>query len=117
MTAGTDQRARSWAMGCHLAALSAFLGIPFGQILGPLIIWLMKRADYPFIDEQGKAAVNFQISLTIYGFCAGLLVFLVIGIPILIGLVVFDVVMIIKAAVCANKGEPVHYPLSLRLIK
>jgi uncharacterized Tic20 family protein len=62
----TDKDARNWAIVCHLSAFLVFLRIPFGNILGPLTIWLIKRNDYAFVNDQGKAALNFQISMTLY---------------------------------------------------
>jgi uncharacterized Tic20 family protein len=49
-----------WAMFCHIAAFAFFI-FPFGNILGPLVIWLIKKETYPFVDEQGKESLNFQI--------------------------------------------------------
>ena len=54
-------------MLCHLSAFAGFTGIPFGTILGLLVIWLLKREESPFIDTHGKEALNFQISVIIYG--------------------------------------------------
>jgi len=62
-----SQLSRNWAMGCHLAVLAVYMGIPFGNILGPLIIWLVKKDEFPLVDEQGKESLNFQISMLIYG--------------------------------------------------
>ncbi len=112
-----EKDARTWGMFCHLAALAAFVGIPFGNILGPLVIWLIKKNDYPFVDQQGKSALNFQISMAIYAIIPFLLVFVVIGIPLLIALGVADLIMVILAAVKANNGESYKYPLSIKFIK
>ena len=112
-----EKQARAWAMGCHLAALVMFVGIPFGNILGPLVIWLIKKNEHGLIDEQGKEALNFQISMAIYGIVAFILVFLVIGWFLLVALAVADVVLIVMAAVKVNNGESFQYPLTLRFIK
>ena len=109
-----------WAMLAHVSAFAYyFSGI--GHIIGPLIIWLAKRDSHPFIDDQAKEALNFQISVTIYAIGAVLLCFTVIlaiiGIPVLIGLHVFQIVCIIIAAIKANDGVAFRYPLTLRLIK
>ena len=61
-----DKNACLWATFSHLASFAGILGIPFGSILGPLVIWLIKRAEIPFVDQCGKEAVNFQISIGIY---------------------------------------------------
>lgn len=78
-----NQQARTWGMWCHLASLLwvplsllSFIGIPplpFANILGPLVVWLWKKKEHPFIDEQGKESLNFQISFTIYGIVLGII--------------------------------------------
>ena len=106
---------RMWATFCHLAGLGLFI-FPFGNIIGPLIIWLLKRDTSPFVDTHGKEAVNFQISATIYLFVAAVLIFLLIGFLLLIGLVVLWLVCVIVATINANEGKKFRYPLNLRLI-
>ncbi len=103
-------------MFCHLAALAGYI-IPFGNIIGPLIVWSIKKEQYPFVDEHGKAAVNFQISMTIYILVAVLLIILVIGIFILVALGLLTLILVIIASVKANNGEPYEYPLSIRFIR
>lgn len=111
-----DADARMWATLCHLSAFSMYLtGVGF--IIGPLIVWLIKKDAHPFIDDQGKESLNFEISVLIYYVVSGLAVFCVIGIPMLIILHIFHLVCIIIAAVKANGGELYRYPLTLRLIK
>jgi len=112
-----DKDTRMWAMLCHLSALCGFIGIPFGNVWGPLIIWLIKREESPYIDAHGKEALNFQISVSIYGVVAGILIIVLIGLPILLALMVADVVFIIKAAVKANDGQSYRYPLTIRFLK
>jgi uncharacterized Tic20 family protein len=106
-----------WGMFCHLAALVGFIGVPLGSVLGPLVVWLIKREESPFVNEQGREAVNFQLSMLIYFVVAGLLCFILIGIPLIIGLVIFDLVMVILAGLRANNGETYRYPLTIRFIK
>jgi uncharacterized protein len=118
---------RAWNVVCHLSALIALVGIPFGHILGPLIIWLVRKGDSPSTDAHGKEALNFQISVTIYGLVAvavtvGLMLVLIgfLLLPLLIvGLIVVplvDMVFVILAAVKASNGELYRYPFTLRLI-
>ncbi|MFV1964993.1 MAG: DUF4870 domain-containing protein, partial [Pirellulaceae bacterium] len=57
---------RQWAMFAHLAALSGYIGIPFGNIIGPLIVWMIKKDESSFVDDQGKESLNFQISMLIW---------------------------------------------------
>ena len=84
-----------------------------GHIVGPLVVWLLKKDDHPFIDDQGSEAVNFQISIVIYSV---LLAITCIGIPLALLLWPIDVVFVIIAAVKASKGEAYRYPLTIRLI-
>ena len=111
-----NQAERTMGMLCHLLALAGLV-FPFGNIIGPLVIWLMKKDQMPFVDDQGKESLNFEISVSIYGLVAGALSFVVIGIPLLIAVGVFAVVEIILASVKANQGIPFHYPLTIRFIK
>lgn len=105
-----------WGMLCHASALVGFI-IPLGNVIGPLIIWLMKKAEYPLVDDQGKEALNFQISMTIYYLVAALLIIVVIGIALLVMLGVFSLIMTIIAMIKANSGERYRYPMTIRLVK
>jgi uncharacterized Tic20 family protein len=88
----------------------------FGHILGPLIVWLVKRADSPEIDQHGKEALNFQISMLIYNIVAGILCLILIGFVLLAILHVLNVVFVIIAALRASEGQLYRYPLTIRLI-
>ena len=115
---GPDKDAKLWATFCHLSAFAGLLGVPFGSILGPLVIWLIKKDEMPFVDENGKNAMNFQMSILIYMFaatpllCLGPLVFLA-WIP----LGIIDIVFTIIATLKANNGEVATYPMSIKFIK
>jgi uncharacterized Tic20 family protein len=104
-----------WAMFCHLSTFAGFV-FPFGNIIGPLIIWTIKKDEYPLVMDQGKEAMNFQISMTLYYLVSIVLIFIVIGIPILIALGVFDIVVTIIAMVKAGEGVAYRYPLAIRFI-
>jgi uncharacterized Tic20 family protein len=112
-----QSESRLWAMLAHLTALSGFIGIPFGHILGPLIVWLVKKDQFPLVDDQGKESLNFQISMTIYGIVAGILTLVFIGFILLGALIIADIVLVILASIEANKGTAYRYPLTIRLIK
>lgn len=105
-----------WATFCHLAGFAGFV-VPFGNIIAPLVLWLIKKDELPFVDENGRASLNFQISVTIYTLGAAVLSIILIGLPILIGILILDIVCIIKASFTANKGEYFRYPLSISFIK
>lgn len=104
-----------WAMLCHFSVFTVFF-IPFGNIISPLIIWLIKKDELPFVDDQGKEVVNFQITLTIYLIASTILSFLLVGIPLLIGLLIFGFIVTIIAAMKANDGEKYRYPMNIRFI-
>jgi uncharacterized Tic20 family protein len=112
-----EKQARTWGMLCHLTALTAFVGIPFGNILGPLVVWLIKKTDHAFVDEQGKESLNFQISMSIYCIVAAVLIAVFIGFLLLIGLAIADLILVIVAAVKASNGESYRYPLTIRFFK
>ena len=103
-------------MVCHLSAFAGFI-IPLGNIIAPLVIWLIKRAESPFIDDQGKEALNFQISMIIYAVISWILVTIFIGYLLLFAVGIFDIVMVIMAALKSNEGEMFRYPLCIRFIK
>ena len=104
-------------MLCHLLSLTLLIGVPLGNILGPLIIWLIKRDEDPFVDLCGKESLNFQISMTIYIVIAGILIFFIVGLFIIPALMILNIVYTIIAAIKASKGTSYTYPLSIRFIK
>lgn len=109
--------ARTWAMFCHLSGLAGYLFPVVGNIVAPLIMWQMKKDEHSFVDDQGKEAVNFQISVSIYSIVSALLIFLCVGAFLLPAVIVFDIVLLIIAAIKANNGISFRYPLTIRLIK
>lgn len=107
---------RTWIILTHLTAVSLFIGLPFGNIIGPLVIWLIKKQDSPAVDAHGKESLNFQISMTLYTFLAGLSCFVFIGFVLLPAVLVANLVFIIIASIKASNGEFYRYPLTIRLI-
>lgn len=108
---------RMWAMFTHLSALAFFIIPAVGMVIGPLIIWLIKKDDYALVDEHGKMALNFNLSVLLYSFICGILTLFVIGIALGIALAVFWLAMVILASVKTNNGEPFTYPLSIQFIR
>ena len=107
---------RTWSIVVHLSALCA-LFLPFGHLLGPLVVWLIKRGEMPMVDRNGKEALNFQITVTLASFVCGLLTFIGIGLILLFVLLVADAVLVIMAAVKTSRGEAFSYPFTWRLIR
>ena len=119
-----ESQARMWNMLCHLSALAGLIGIPFGNILGPLIVWQIKKNEIPSVDVHGKAAVNFQITVTLAALVVGVgafaLSFLCVGyllFPLVLLIIVAGLVFAVIAGLKANNGEDYKYPWSLELIK
>ncbi|BAZ66022.1 conserved hypothetical membrane protein [Fischerella sp. NIES-4106] len=139
-----DETTRAWGMACHLSALGGLI-IPFGSVLIPLIIWLTQKEKHQFINEQGKESVNFQISLIIYILALSfILIFLILLLSLISGLIseensfsflsifislqmllafvslaifLFQLIIVIIAAVKAYNGQSYRYPFNLRLLK
>ena len=113
---GPSREARQWAMFCHF---SAFLGMwfPFGSLIGPLILWQMKRESDSFIDDQGKEAMNFQITVAIASAICYVLMFVLIGFALIGLLFIGAVVLVVIAGVKANDGVSYRYPFTWRPIK
>ena len=107
-------------MICHLAGLGWLIWwiVPLiGGVIGTVVVWQVKKDSDSFIDEQGKEACNFQISMLIYGMIAGLLCFACVGSVLLPAVMVVDIVFVIVAAIKANNGYHYRYPLTIRFIK
>ena len=113
---GMSKDEQTMGMLCHLTALSKYL-IPFGHIIGPLVIWMLKRQEMPFVESEGKESLNFQISMTIYAIAAAISIFLIIGIVLLPVVLILDFVFIVIASIEAANGKPYRYPLCIRFIK
>jgi len=109
---------RNWAMGCHLAAFGGYwLSFSFAQLIVPFVVWLIKRNDGDFINDQGKEAVNFQLSLLLYTLICFILFFVVIGMFLILPLLIFGLICPIVAAVKASDGQAFRYPMCIRFIK
>ena len=119
-----SKEARTWSMWCHMSALAGIPFPAFGCVIAPLIIWQMKRSEFPMVDEHGKESFNFQLSMFIYllggsvltvigmAFCLGVLL-----VPVLVAGHYLAIVFGVIAGIKANEGVMYRYPLNLRLIK
>jgi uncharacterized protein len=97
---------------------TAIYGISFFTVfIGPLVIWLLKRNDSPFIDAIGKEYVNFLISYSIYTFISFLLMILIVGIFMLWVVGILSVVFTVVAAIKAFQGQEYRIPFVFRLIR
>lgn len=107
-TLSTDDT--NMAMLCHILAI-------FTGFLGPLIIWLIKKDDSPFVDHHGKEALNFQLTVLIAMVASGLLVLACVGFFLIPVIGIVDLVLCIMAAVKASRGEEYRYPINIRFVK
>ena len=99
-----------WSMLSHLSAL---LGVGF---LLPLVVYLAMRKESEYVATNAREALNFHITVLIYGLCCIPLVFILIGIPLLIVLGLGSLVLAIIATIKASDGQCYRYPLTLRLV-
>ncbi|HET6558357.1 MAG TPA: DUF4870 domain-containing protein [Prolixibacteraceae bacterium] len=111
-----DKDERMWGMLCHLSALAGFI-IPFGNIIGPLIVYSMKKDEYSFVADQGKESLNFQISVLIYLAISLVTIVLLIGIMFLVIIPLISLILTVLASIRANDGEYYRYPFCIRFIK
>ena len=107
---------KQWGLCAHLSSLAGLI-IPFGNILGPLIIWQVKKDSLPFAADQGKEALNFNITIAIAAIICGLLTLVLIGFLLLPLVGLAWLIFTIIGAMKANNGEAYRYPFAIRLIK
>jgi uncharacterized Tic20 family protein len=117
----TVQQSRQWAMFAHLSALAGLvIGLNF---LGPLIIYLVKKNEDPYVAQHAREALNFNLSVFLYllvgGISAVILTLVLIGIllfPVLFAIAIAWIVLTIMAGIKANGGELYRYPLTIRFV-
>jgi len=110
----SSSQTRTWCVLCHASALLGLFFHFLGHLLGPLIVWLVKRGDSPEIDAHGKESLNFQLSMLIYDAVAAILCIVLIGVPILVLLWIMNTILVIIASVRASEGQFYRYPLTIR---
>lgn len=108
---------KTWAMFGHLSSFLGWIGLPFANIIAPLIIWQIKKDTMPFAAREAKECLNFQISMTVYAIICFVLVFILVGFFMLAALYVVNIIFTIIAAIKSNDGISYRYPLTIRLVK
>ncbi|MCB0596318.1 MAG: DUF4870 domain-containing protein [Phaeodactylibacter sp.] len=111
-----DKDELMWSTFAHLGFLAGLI-IPFGNVVAPLVIWLVYKDRSSYVEYHSKEALNFQLTVTIAMVASGILVLLLIGIFLLIGVLLLALVLSIVAAVKANNGEYYEYPFTIRFIR
>ncbi len=107
---------KQWTLLAHLSGFVGFI-FPLGNILGPLIIWLLKKEQSQLLEEHAREALNFQISIAIYALVASILFVVIIGMVLLPVIIIIQIILMIKAALAADKNEFYRYPFTIRFIK
>ena len=107
---------RTWSAIVHVSALCGLL-CPLLNIIVPMVIWLVKRVNLPMLDDEGREAVNFQISVTLYLLLCIPAMLIAIGGILFIIILFVSIFLSIKAAIRASKGEEYSYPFTIRLLK
>lgn len=110
-----EKKAQQWAMWLHFSLLAGLL-VPVAGLIVPIVIWQLKKDDFPMLDSHGKIAVNWLISSLIYATIFFILSFVVIGIPLLLILGVLSIVFPIVGGIKANEGKLWKYPLSINFV-
>jgi len=109
----TDEWERTYALFTHLSLLLAHM-VP---VIPALVMWLIKRDQSHFVDDHGREALNFQISIVIYVLACIPFTFIFIGIPALMGVYGLAIVGMIMGTIAASKGRFFRYPMCLRLVR
>ncbi len=133
---------RNWAMAAHLSALVAIFGIPFGHVIGPLVVYLIQREKSPFATAHARDSLNFQITLSLAAMLLFILIFagwaallvqlpegaqsplpfwifggwMVVACVVLAG-AIGAIALIVAGAVAASKGQPYRYPLAISFVR
>jgi uncharacterized Tic20 family protein len=109
------QEERSWGVLLHLSGLAGLV-FPFGNLIAPLVLWLIRKDRSTFLDDQGREVLNFQIAFSIYLILSAILIFVLVGFVLLPVIVITGLVLMIIAAVRANEGTWYRYPLIFRVL-
>jgi len=113
-----DVSARQWAVILHLSALVGLVIVGFGHVLGPLVIWLLKKNELPSLDAVGKNVLNFQISWSIWFLVSGVVAAigscLIVPLALPVGTFIAWLAFVINGAIKASNGLNVNFPLTIR---
>ncbi|MBN2009768.1 DUF4870 domain-containing protein [candidate division KSB1 bacterium] len=115
MDAHVKNDEQMWAVFCHLGGLFGILMFP-ANIIVPFIIWLVYRDQYPRVDDEGREAINWQISFTLYLIGSAILVLIAVGLFMVLGLLVINLVVTIQAALAVSQGRQASYPMTIRFL-
>lgn len=112
-----DKQTRQWGALLHLSQLLGYSALPIAGLVAPILIWQFKKDQLPQLDEHGRNATNWIISSTIYAVVSAILLLVLIGIPMLFGVLICCLIFPIIAAIKANNGEVWKYPMTIEFLK
>ncbi|MCQ4348587.1 DUF4870 domain-containing protein [Pseudomonas stutzeri] len=112
---GPDAEARKWAMFCHYAAFAWVLAPMIGNVIGPLVVWQLKRESDPYVDSQGREALNFQITVSLALLACAALAWIAFPLATLVS--VGALVLTVIGGIRANEGRPWRYPFCIRFLR
>lgn len=107
---------KQWAMVLHLSQLANYI-VPLSGIVAPIVIWQLKKEEFPELDTHGKIVANWLISALIYSIVCLVLLFVLIGLPLLLILGALCIIFPIIGCVKASSGIPWKYPMSIKFLK
>jgi uncharacterized protein len=114
-----DARVRNdeqmWAVFCHLGGLFGLMLFP-ANIIVPFVIWMVYRDQYPRVEAEGREAINWQISFTLYLIGSAILIFIAVGLLLLVGLLLINLIVCVQAAMAVSQGRSAMYPFNLRFL-
>jgi uncharacterized Tic20 family protein len=112
----TNSQANMWAMAIHLSLFAGYFVVPVAGLIAPILIWQLKKGEFPELDAHGREVVNFIISMFIYSLICGVLTLVAVGILGFMVLAVVGIVYPIIGGIKASNGEFWRYPFILRLV-
>ncbi len=115
-TVPSDPSTNQWQVAMHLCPLVGFV-IPFGNLLTPLILWLIKRQESPTLDQAGKDVLNFQISISIYAILSIVLWFILIGFVLSFLVFILWLYGMVMAAMKVGTNETFRYPFTIHFLR
>ena len=110
-----SEQARTWGMAAHLSGLGGYI-IPLANIVVPIIILSTKGKEDPFVEDQAREAINFQITCFIYILVATISIFALIGFVLTPIAILFHLIYTVIGAVKANEGHSIRYPFCIRFL-
>lgn len=110
------QDEKTLALLSHIGTLAGGV-VPFGNVILPLVLWLTQKDKSDYVAYHSKESLNFQITMTVIYIASAILIFVVVGIPLLIAAAIFGIVVTVIATIKASNGESYEYPINFRFIK